>query len=71
MQAKLEQCGYEASEDLLLYREINAEGKGSCRVNGMPATASVVRDISTGLLSIHGQHDSQSLTEPRAAPGAA
>ena len=64
VQAKLEQCGYEASEDLLLYREINAEGKGSCRVNGMPATASVVRDISTGLLSIHGQHDSQSLTNP-------
>lgn len=61
---QLEKCGYEASEDLLLYREINAEGKGSCRINGMPATASVVRDISAGLLSIHGQHDSQSLTNP-------
>ena len=58
---QLEKCGY---EDLLLYREINAEGKGSCRVNGMPATAAVVRDISSGLLSIHGQHDSQSLTNP-------
>ena len=61
---QLEKCGYEASDDLLLYREINAEGKGSCRVNGMPATAAVVRDISSGLLSIHGQHDSQSLTNP-------
>lgn len=61
---KLEKCGYEASDDLLLYREINAEGKGSCRINGMPATAAVVRDISAGLLSIHGQHDSQSLTNP-------
>ena len=30
---KLEKCGYEASDDLLLYREINAEGKGSCRVS--------------------------------------
>ena len=59
---QLEKCGYEANDDLLLYREINAEGKGSCRVNGMPATAAVVRDISAGLLSIHGQHDSQSLT---------
>ena len=54
---QLEKCGYEANDDLLLYREINAEGKGSCRVNGMPATAAV-------LLSIHGQHDSQSLTNP-------
>ena len=61
---QLEKCGYEANDDLLLYREINAEGKGSCRVNGMPATAAVVRDISSGLLSIHGQHDSQSLTNP-------
>lgn len=61
---QLEKCGYEASNDLLLYREINAEGKGSCRINGMPATAAVVRDISAGLLSIHGQHDSQSLTNP-------
>lgn len=61
---QLEKCGYEGNDDLLLYREINAEGKGSCRVNGMPATAAVVRDISAGLLSIHGQHDSQSLTNP-------
>lgn len=61
---QLEKCGYEANDDLLLYREINAEGKGSCRVNGMPATAAAVRDISAGLLSIHGQHDSQSLTNP-------
>ena len=61
---QLEKCGYEANDDLLLYREINAEGKGNCRINGMPATAAVVRDISAGLLSIHGQHDSQSLTNP-------
>ncbi len=61
---KLEKSGYEASDDLLLYREINAEGKGSCRINGMPATASVVRDVSAGLLAIHGQHDSQGLTNP-------
>lgn len=64
VKSKLSQCGYEATDDLLLYREISAEGKGSCRINGMPATASVVRDISSGLLSIHGQHDSQGLTNP-------
>lgn len=60
----LEKFGYEDADDLLLYREIGADGKGACRVNGMPATAAVVRDISAGLLSIHGQHDSQSLTNP-------
>lgn len=61
---QLEKYGYEVTDDLLLYREINVDGKGSCRVNGMPATASVVRDISAGLLTIHGQHDSTSLTNP-------
>lgn len=61
---QLEKFGYEDADDLLLYREIGADGKGACRVNGMPATAAVVRDISAGLLSIHGQHDSQSLTNP-------
>lgn len=61
---QLEKFGYEDADDLLLYREISADGKGACRVNGMPATAAVVRDISAGLLSIHGQHDSQSLTNP-------
>src|SRR5699024_356060 len=33
---------------------------------GMPATATVVRDICAGLIAIHGQHDSQSLTNPAA-----
>jgi DNA repair protein RecN (Recombination protein N) len=61
---QLQKCGYEPGDELLLYREIGADGKGNCRVNGMPATASVIRDISAGLLTIHGQHDSQSLTNP-------
>ena len=43
---QLEKCGYEVTDDLLLYREINAEGKGSCRVNGMPATARANRSRS-------------------------
>ena len=61
---QLEKCGYEVTDALFLSREINAGGRGSCRVNGMPATAAGGRDISSGLLSIHGQHDSQSLTKP-------
>lgn len=62
--ALLEEAGYEAEDELLLYREISAEGKGGCRVNGMPATAAVLREIGGSLINIHGQHDSQSLTNP-------
>lgn len=64
VRAQLEKAGYEAADELLLYREISAEGKSSCRINGMPATAAVVREICGGLINIHGQHDSQSLTNP-------
>ena len=62
--AQLADVGYEAENELLLYREITAEGKSTCRINGMPATASVVRDICSGLINIHGQHDNQSLMNP-------
>lgn len=62
--AQLADAGYEAEDELLLYREITAEGKSTCRINGMPATASVVRDICSGLINIHGQHDNQSLMNP-------
>lgn len=58
---KLEQSGYERSEALLLSREITAEGKSSCRINGMPATAAVLRDLCGGLININGQHDSVGL----------
>lgn len=61
---QLEKAGYEAEDELLLYREISADGKSVCRINGMPATAAVVREICAGLLAIHGQHDSQSLMDP-------
>lgn len=61
---KLEQAGYERDNELLLVREIHRSGKTTCRINGMPATASVMRDLCTGLVNIHGQHDSVGLTNP-------
>lgn len=64
VRAQLAEAGYEAGDELLLYREISAEGKSNCRINGMPATAAMLRDISAGLINIHGQHDNQNLTNP-------
>ena len=61
---KLEQSGYERSEALLLSREITAEGKSRCRINGMPATAAVLRELCGGLININGQHDSVGLLNP-------
>ena len=60
----LEKAGYERSEALTLSREITAEGKSSCRINGMPATAAVLRELCGGLININGQHDSIGLLNP-------
>ena len=64
VQNRLENAGYERSDALMLSREITAEGKSSCRINGMPATAAVLRDLCGGLININGQHDSVGLLNP-------
>ena len=64
VQDRLEKAGYERSEELMLSREITAEGKSSCRINGMPATAAILRELCGGLININGQHDSVGLLNP-------
>lgn len=60
----LEKAGYERSDALMLSREITAEGKSTFRINGMPATAAVLRELCGGLININGQHDSVGLLNP-------
>ena len=63
--AGLEENGLAPDEDgnLLLQREIFADGKHVCRVNGRPVTVSQLRRIGADLLNIHGQHDGQQLLD--------
>lgn len=63
---QLENLGYPPDEDgnLLIGRTISAEGKGSCTVNGRPATASLLREIGKLLVDLHGQHENQALLSP-------
>lgn len=51
---------YESGE-VLVQREIYADGKNVCRVNGVPLTVSVLRGLGQQLIQIHGQHDSAQL----------
>ncbi len=53
----------EPDEELLLQREIHADGKNVCRVNGRPFTVSQLRLLGNRLLNIHGQHDGQQLLD--------
>lgn len=64
--AFLSEQGYAPEEDgtLLIRRTITADGKGSCRLNGRPATVSVLRQLGRMLVNIHGQHENQVLLQP-------
>lgn len=49
--------------DLMLQREIGADGKNICRVGGRPVTVSQLRALGSRLVNIHGQHDGQQLLD--------
>lgn len=60
----LEELGYDIEDELLISREISAEGKSICKVNMRPATAGVLKQLSSVLIDVHGQHDSAVLQNP-------
>ncbi|MBR4131450.1 MAG: AAA family ATPase, partial [Oscillospiraceae bacterium] len=47
--------------ELLVQRELTADGRNVCRVNGQPVSVSLLRRLGTQLINIHGQHDAQLL----------
>ena len=50
--------------NILITRKLSLSGKGLIKVNGIPVTATVLREISRNLINIHGQHDNQALLVP-------
>ncbi len=63
--AKLDAMEIEHEDDeLLLTREIAADGGSSARINGHITTAAFLREIGDVLINIHGQHDNQTLLSP-------
>ena len=61
--AKLTDNGYPSEGELLIKRDISADGKGQVRINGMPATAALLKEMTVGLIDIHGQQDTRILTD--------
>ena len=50
--------------EIIISRTITKDGKSSARINGMPVTLAVLREIADRLINIHGQHDNQALLTP-------
>lgn len=61
---KLDEFGIEDDDTLVLMRKISDKGKSYCRINGVPCTVSMLRQLGEQLVNIHGQHDSQALLNP-------
>ncbi len=62
---KLFELGFDDDDGaLILQRTLNASGKNTCKINGRPATLSMLRELSVNLINIHGQHESYELFSP-------
>lgn len=66
VQAVLERLSVPQEEDgsLLVQREIRAGGRSLCKLNGAPATVSMLKEVGAFLVTIHGQHESYELLSP-------
>ncbi len=61
---KSAEFGIEIEEGMLiLRRDIAQTGKSVCRINGKLVTISVLREIGSTIIDIHGQHEHQELMD--------
>lgn len=61
----LSDSGIDSEGELIISREISADGGSVARINSRPVNLSVLREIGDILVNIHGQHDSQILLSPQ------
>jgi DNA repair protein RecN (Recombination protein N) len=59
----LREAGIDAEDELILQRQIGADGKSACRVNGLPMAAAQLRELGGLLIDIHGQNDGRRLLD--------
>lgn len=55
----------EPGEPLVIRRSVKADGGSRAFVNDQPCSAALLRELSDGLIEIHGQHDDRGLINPR------
>lgn len=63
VRTKLGDNGFAVDDELLLQRDIHADGKSTARINGRATTVAILRDIASELIDIHGQHDNRLLMD--------
>src|SRR5437868_4135453 len=61
--AMIEAIFESGGDELLIRREITGQGRSRAFVNGNLATAGALKDLSTRLIELHGQHEHQTLLD--------
>src|SRR4029079_6131833 len=62
--ASIEAIFESGGEELIVRREITAQGRSRAYVNGALATAGALKELSSRLIELHGQHEHQTLLDP-------
>src|SRR4051794_10963828 len=62
--ATVEAIFEDASGELLVRREVTAQGRSRAFINGDLATAGALKDLSVRLIELHGQHEHHTLLDP-------
>jgi len=64
---RIEELGLDVEDGrVVVRREVSTEGRSRAWVNGSPTTASVLSELGSLLVDLHGQHETQSLLHPEA-----
>ncbi|HEY0392973.1 MAG TPA: DNA repair protein RecN [Candidatus Elarobacter sp.] len=66
LRARLAEAGFalDADDDVVVQREVLASGRSQGRINGVPASASQLRELAGGLVDVVSQHEAQRLLAP-------
>ena len=60
----LKKYDLESTQDCIIRRVIDQDGRSKSYVNGTPTTLQILRELGDTLIDIHGQHEFQTLLKP-------
>lgn len=63
LRAQLEELGVEAEDQLIIRRQLTADGKSRAYLNDVAVSAKALRDVGEQLVEIHGQHQQRGLLD--------
>ncbi len=60
---RMSEAGIECEDEVIVHRVVGQQGRGRISINGVPATASMLRDVAAHLVDVSSQHENQLLLD--------